>query len=514
MGNKVVSVVHIKTLLKVVRKEIHGLVLSDVIPEDRQNYRSFEKLMEERVLNSLEKNVADSQGTIMFLKLCKLIASSFEEVNLKAITRIYNIWYANFFLRCWKKWIKSSKEYSLDQNFITNNAYKCVEVNAHNLIEIVRNLRSNKQEALFLPPLFSSQPCERIFRMMRSLGTVNFTKINFSLSELFHMIGRVEIMQNIIHTSKDIVFPRISTAAPSDNPCHELPSDEEIKETIESARKAALEDAKLFGIHLNANDISNSMVEKHQGEAVSDSDNEIELEEAREKELIEEQQIHREKYGSSEQSSGKYLHFVDEDGTERIILKSTFIWNHTMSKDKLSTDRLKRVQGSSTASNAKRRKKSKGGTAENQVQNDIPNANPNEDQNLLKSEEIMIGDWIIINMRNVATSSHLNTGGLNGHLIGMVTGFRFIDEKNRSMHCKSEFVYLSKKEKKTNGKMIVLAIWYNCDENGILDQVPLNLTPEIDNYVCTIKDPIIKNTNSRNIKFMLPFDYSEIQKIV
>lgn len=158
------------------------------------------------------------------------------------------------------------------------------------------------------------------------------------------MIGRVEMMLNIIYISIDIVFRRVSTEAPPNihNPSHELSPDEEIKETIESARKAAPEDAKLFGIHLNPNDISNSMVEQHKEDAVSDKDNENELEEAREEELFKEQQIHRETsretYDSSDQSSDKYLNFVDEDGTERIILKSTtFIWNHTMSKDKLST---------------------------------------------------------------------------------------------------------------------------------------------------------------------------------
>lgn len=102
IGKRVVSIVHIKALLKLVSKDVHGLVHSDIIPEDRQNYKSLEKLMKERVLNAMETNVADSKGTIMYLKLCKLITSSFLAPDLKPIQRIYSIWYAVFFLRCWR----------------------------------------------------------------------------------------------------------------------------------------------------------------------------------------------------------------------------------------------------------------------------------------------------------------------------------------------------------------------------------------------------------------------------
>lgn len=69
MGNKVVSVVHIKLLLKLVPKEIHGLVHSDIMPEDRQNYQSLEKVMQERVLNAMKTNVTDCEGTVILLKI-------------------------------------------------------------------------------------------------------------------------------------------------------------------------------------------------------------------------------------------------------------------------------------------------------------------------------------------------------------------------------------------------------------------------------------------------------------
>lgn len=153
IGTHIVSIVHIKILLKMVSKEVHGLVLSDVVPEDRQNYGSLEKIMHDRVINAMKTHVADCEATVMYLTLCKLITSAFTVPNLTPIKRIYNIWYALYFVRLWRKWLKSTKGYSLSENFISDNAYTCLEINAHNLVKLIQNLRSKGQEHLFLPQL-------------------------------------------------------------------------------------------------------------------------------------------------------------------------------------------------------------------------------------------------------------------------------------------------------------------------------------------------------------------------
>lgn len=94
MGNSIASIVHVKMLLENVPKEVHGLTYYDIAPEDRQNFSSLEKIMDTRVIDTLEKNVADCKGTIMYLKLCKQITSSYLEEDLEPVERIYRIWYA------------------------------------------------------------------------------------------------------------------------------------------------------------------------------------------------------------------------------------------------------------------------------------------------------------------------------------------------------------------------------------------------------------------------------------
>lgn len=62
-----------------------------------------------------------------------------------------------------------------------------------------QTFRDSNMGKFYLPTLFNSQPNEEIFRQFRSMGTISYTKINFSLLKLFHLVGRVELQNNIVH---------------------------------------------------------------------------------------------------------------------------------------------------------------------------------------------------------------------------------------------------------------------------------------------------------------------------
>lgn len=101
IGNYLVSIGHIKILLKSVSKEIHGLTYSDICPTDRQNYKSLEKIMEERVLNALKKHIPNSEATIKYLNICKQITSSILSLDMQPLDRVYKLWNSIYFLRIW-----------------------------------------------------------------------------------------------------------------------------------------------------------------------------------------------------------------------------------------------------------------------------------------------------------------------------------------------------------------------------------------------------------------------------
>lgn len=177
--------------------------------------------------------------------------------SLTPCERIQRIFRSTFFLRAWRLSIKQSTELNLDDNFITRNAYQSVELNAKNLVILIKKLRDEGLSHLFLPTIFNSQPCEETFRKLRSMGTINFTKVNFSLLELMHLIGRLELMNDIVSfklADVEVCFPRNPTH--KSNYSHfDLPSDEEIENTIKEALSTAVDDAKKFGIIVAAKDI-------------------------------------------------------------------------------------------------------------------------------------------------------------------------------------------------------------------------------------------------------------------
>lgn len=179
MGNKQVSIAHLKILLNEVGKEVHGLVWSDLSTDDRQNFGSLQKVMDSRVLKALEKYVPDSEATVKYIELCKDITQSFLDVSLSPLERISMIWRSLYFCRAWRTWIKmhdndtSPVKYKLDDNFISDNAFTCLEINAFGLLHLITKLRDSGEPHLFLISLFSSQGCEALFRQFRSMSSVH-----------------------------------------------------------------------------------------------------------------------------------------------------------------------------------------------------------------------------------------------------------------------------------------------------------------------------------------------------
>lgn len=108
MGRKIVSVSHLKILINNYSKDRHGLVMGDVCPDDRQNIRSVQKIMDVKVLKALKDFVMDSEATVMYLNICSELFSAFYDGDLQTVERVYRIFHATYFLRAWKVWIQQS----------------------------------------------------------------------------------------------------------------------------------------------------------------------------------------------------------------------------------------------------------------------------------------------------------------------------------------------------------------------------------------------------------------------
>lgn len=350
MGSFDVSIEHLKWLVKNVQKSVHGLSQMDVCSIDRMNFDSFTKVTADRVLEALREHVKNSDATIQYLKIAKDVTNSFLLYDLEPLDRIFKIAHGTFFIRIWRQSILSSRSYILKENFITSNAYVSLELNFRNLIDLIKKFRGLKKDEYFLPPLFDSQSCEKMFRTFRSMGTAQYTKINFSLYELLHMIGRIEVQQEIAYVklaNENVLFPNMREGKTKIYP---LPSDEEINVTIEKAKQEAMKNAEKLGmstVNLTVNNIDTFEFSCKEGIFDQDESDEDDCtQDVLIDEYIDEDEMMKDNILDSEtcDENSPYIIIRDENEIKRKIRKSTYVWMLSEPSERISSDRLRRVQ--------------------------------------------------------------------------------------------------------------------------------------------------------------------------
>lgn len=157
------------------------------------NFDAAVKLSADCVTNLLQ-SIKDSEGTQQYLKIMRYILNSFIKKDLPFLERIYQMWYSTFFLRIWKHWLKENN-LSIEKNFLTSNTYTCIELNSHGLLIMLEKCRRSSSK--FIPWLYSSQPCEKIFRQTRSMTTTFSTIVNFNFLDLLRRLNKIQVLNEI-----------------------------------------------------------------------------------------------------------------------------------------------------------------------------------------------------------------------------------------------------------------------------------------------------------------------------
>jgi len=217
-----VSITHLFQLIELYSKDKHFLTNTDLNPDDKMNFNAAEKMCSGQVIELL-KNIPDSQGTISFLKIMNNVLKSHLNKTIGVKERLYCLWHSVYLLRIWRCSVMKNNDLTLKNNFITSNAYSCIELNALALINIVKyfsKLENGKDLQLFLPWHHSSQACEKLFRSTRSMTSTYSTVVNFSLNDFIRKLTRIEILnfiQNNLgitaesNSENNLVFPREKT---------------------------------------------------------------------------------------------------------------------------------------------------------------------------------------------------------------------------------------------------------------------------------------------------------------
>lgn len=359
MGSYIACSSHLQEIMKKYSKNMHFLSPSILNPVDRMNFRSVLSIISDHVLNCLSKE-KNMQGTLKFLQIMQYVLDSFMDKGLQFTERIYKLWYAVFFLRQWRYWIKKSNEYTLTDNFITLNAYTCIELNAHNLLILTLNYIENNSLDELYPWHLGSQNCEEWFRAARSLTSTFSTIVNFTSEEFTYKSKRIEFIYEATHSlSEEYIFPRSQKKNISVNSQKHIKK-QDIFDAIEKAKQNSINEIKALGMKVlktawKVCDLNNVSEDDENKKYTASEDiipfipPNFNLKE----DLIE--QIKNLNFKTSTKVPADLLNScfvqIDVEGIEIIIKKSCLVWILSGKGERVSTDRLLRFKSSTKQKN-------------------------------------------------------------------------------------------------------------------------------------------------------------------
>lgn len=471
--------------------------------------------MQPRVFDALKTHVLNSEATVMYFSLCKDVIDSFVDKSLKIEERIFKIWSAIFFLRVWRDWIKRN-DYKTADHFITESAYVSIELNGHGLINLLAKL--NKPE-LFEPSLFSSQICEETFRKLRSMSTMEWTRVNCNMIDMLKLFKRIELLNYIIHVKLPacgIRFPRIEKKLAITKNIESLPTNEKIGEILEKARNHAIEKALCFDVdsveldsfsckvnvlHNLSNKKSNIQLQVNEDEPLLLYNEEDRLpfpDERHNKQCNAVEQMNVSQR-ISETSIFTTIH--DQFGNDKVIRKSSLLWELSLGKSKISNDRLRRVQGCTIEKMSKM--KTLYGDGDNEDNYNLP---------LYRAKVIEVGEWCIFfeDNKNNMLKSYRSADNINlkkkiglhkeknsdenitfqNIIVGQLLSFQYIDgQTKKDRQYIRDSVQIDSEPR--NREIQALAAWHKLDESGKLFQPSSKRNCfyiNADKYLATLND--------------------------
>ena len=148
-----------------------------------------------------------------------------------------------------------NSHYTLSNNFVTLNAYMCIEL-AHALIVYIFTQHKVLPDSGFLPWMLGSQSCEKTFRAASSMSSMFSTVINFGMLGLLHRLHRiqVQICLEIELQVSGIKYPHVEAHRAKDGNGQPIfqsvrgISNNEIAEAVEAAKQEAKEQTKYLGM--------------------------------------------------------------------------------------------------------------------------------------------------------------------------------------------------------------------------------------------------------------------------
>ena len=266
LGTETACRAHLEHIVHSISKATHGLTLQSISHKDKQNYESVSILVSESVQQCLQKECTlRPKGTEIYLSLMRNIRNAFFDKSLSPLDRIFLLWTTVFFCRIWRSWL-SANNYDLKEHFITDNAYTCIELNTHMVLNLIINvMRGQFPPAALRIWLTGSQGCEQMFRLLRSMTPTFSTMINFTIRAMMDRIHKINFLSSM-ECNDVIEFPRAKRRLLHLNEETEstftLPSLEDITHIVKRAKEKAISDCNNCNMILDSYDDSHIIHDK------------------------------------------------------------------------------------------------------------------------------------------------------------------------------------------------------------------------------------------------------------
>ncbi|KAG5671558.1 hypothetical protein PVAND_001751 [Polypedilum vanderplanki] len=205
IGTFCATVNHLIIAVKCLPKNLHNLVPTDLDVTDKMDYKSIDKILDEKVHQAL-RLLENTESTIAYLQLMKKLKLALVDHNVDPYERIKNLCYAAHFIRIWKQWQVNN---GIDKkHFISINCWEAIEID---LIMLLGLTLENLEHDI---SMLSSQTCEHLFRTVRSFTTTECTIVNMTAKVFESRVNHINYADKIMYKFKDqLNFPRLEGSA-------------------------------------------------------------------------------------------------------------------------------------------------------------------------------------------------------------------------------------------------------------------------------------------------------------
>jgi len=343
------------------------------------------------------------------------------------------------------------------------------------------------------------------------MSTTYSTIVNSSLLDVIHRIKKIQLQSDILASelNKNINFSRLKPKVKTIQIQSNLPTNDDIYETIEEARKKAITDTHKFGLkpgELNCNlplvvdeRVDDSEVDSYDNEnnnlydyvdgtrenSTVTSTSRVSISKSMEQEnddfpaedilkdvstlsCVSDGYLNMKDYGETTlvlNETSPFTIVTDAHGKEIVVRKSSICWLLNKNCSRLSSDRLQRV-------------------IEKEY---FPKSKSTLRSNLLTPscktcDDVTVGEWCLFRQTEK-----------NVILLGLILSFSYLQDKSRK--CREFSKEYATVNYESNREVGVLCSWYSYDNEGNVKPVLVESHGYINlkNYVCTITNGFKEN---------------------